>query len=98
MVIKFTTLPGNTGVYGKGRTLTHETGHFFYLYHIWGDEPNCDADDYIDDTLKQENYTSGCSHDNDPLQFSSTGCYVPEFYGLYGRCLYGDVYPSAESA
>lgn len=27
--------------YDKGRTLTHEAGHFFGLYHIWGDNNNC---------------------------------------------------------
>ncbi|OQP54689.1 hypothetical protein A4H97_21705 [Niastella yeongjuensis] len=73
VVIKYTTLPGNPGVYGKGRTLTHETGHFFYLYHIWGDEPDCAADDFIDDTPLQGNYTSGCSHPNDPCTPDSKG-------------------------
>lgn len=34
--------------YGKGRTLTHELGHFFGLRHIWGDG-NC-ATDYCNDT------------------------------------------------
>lgn len=41
-----------------GRTATHEIGHWLNLYHIWGDEPNCDADDEVSDTPKQaeENY------------------------------------------
>jgi hypothetical protein len=33
---------------GKGKTLTHELGHFFGLRHIWGDA-NC-ATDYVNDT------------------------------------------------
>lgn len=33
---------------GKGRTLTHEMGHFFGLRHIWGDA-DCGTD-YVDDT------------------------------------------------
>jgi hypothetical protein len=42
----------------KGRTLTHETGHFFELLHIWGDtepgvNPVCTDDDGIGDTPKQ---------------------------------------------
>ena len=63
VVIKYTTLPGNSGAYGKGRTLTHETGHYFYLFHIWGDDVGCAGDDFIDDTPNQGNYTSGCLRD-----------------------------------
>jgi hypothetical protein len=64
VVIKYTTLPGNPGVYGKGRTLTHETGHFFYLYHTWGDENGCVGSDFIDDTPNQGTWTSGCYRDS----------------------------------
>ncbi|WP_153797895.1 T9SS-dependent choice-of-anchor J family protein [Foetidibacter luteolus] len=32
--------------YNLGRTLVHETGHFFGLYHIWGDDNGCDGDDF----------------------------------------------------
>lgn len=34
----------------KGRSLTHEMGHFLGLRHIWGDEDSCEATDYCDDT------------------------------------------------
>ena len=44
--------------YNKGRTATHEIGHFFGLRHIWGDG-NC-ADDYVADTPSQPSSTSGC--------------------------------------
>lgn len=37
--------PGN-----KGRTVTHETGHWLGLRHIWGDKPACRGDDYCADT------------------------------------------------
>ena len=44
---------GNTGTaqapYNKGRTATHEIGHYFGLDHPWGDG-NCDADDGVADT------------------------------------------------
>lgn len=60
VVIKYTSLPGNTGPYNKGRTLVHETGHFFYLYHIWGDENGCSGTDFVDDTPNQGTFTSGC--------------------------------------
>lgn len=36
------------GSYTKGKTLTHEMGHFFGLRHIWGDAP-C-GNDYCNDT------------------------------------------------
>jgi hypothetical protein len=37
--------------YDKGRTLTHEVGHWLGLQHLWGDSP-C-GDDGVDDTPKQ---------------------------------------------
>ncbi|MCE2894871.1 MAG: choice-of-anchor J domain-containing protein [Flammeovirgaceae bacterium] len=47
--------------YNKGRTLTHEMGHFFGLRHIWGDVSSCSTStDYVDDTPVQNNSTSGC--------------------------------------
>lgn len=36
----------------KGRTATHEVGHYLGLRHIWGDSQNCDEDDGVDDTPK----------------------------------------------
>lgn len=42
--------------YNKGRTMTHEVGHFLGLRHIWGDDP-C-GDDFCADTpvAHHENY------------------------------------------
>lgn len=49
-----------TNNYNKGRTTTHEVGHWFGLIHIWGDE-RC-GDDYCADTPKAESSnTSGCN-------------------------------------
>jgi len=45
--------------YGRGRTTTHEAGHFFGLRHIWGDG-DCNADDFCDDTPNQDNNSTGC--------------------------------------
>lgn len=44
--------------YNKGRTLSHETGHWLGLRHIWGDG-NC-ADDFVSDTPTQQSASSGC--------------------------------------
>jgi gliding motility-associated-like protein len=43
----------------RGRTATHEVGHFFGLRHIWGDTTNCIGTDYVADTPPQ-NQTLGC--------------------------------------
>jgi len=44
--------------FNKGRTLTHEVGHYLNLRHIWGDE-DC-GNDFIDDTPTQQKDNSGC--------------------------------------
>jgi len=60
--------------FGLGRTGVHEIGHYFGLYHIWGDEAGCSGDDFrqlsgtctlpanllIGDTPNQGDATSGC--------------------------------------
>ena len=34
--------------YNLGRTTTHELGHYFNLFHLWGD--NYCGDDWVNDT------------------------------------------------
>jgi hypothetical protein len=46
--------------YDKGRTTTHEVAHFFGLRHIWGDESNCNGNDFIDDTPTQAGSSGAC--------------------------------------
>ncbi|MEM7041014.1 MAG: zinc metalloprotease, partial [Bacteroidota bacterium] len=58
---------GNTGAvsapFNKGRTTTHEVGHWLNLRHIWGDA-NC-GNDFVSDTPTQQSDNSGCP--NHPL-------------------------------
>lgn len=56
---------GKSGNYNKGRTATHEVGHWLGLRHIWGDA-DC-GDDGIADTPQQGAYTVNC-----PTGFRST--------------------------
>lgn len=47
--------------YNRGRTSTHEIGHCFNLYHIWGDDGNsCSGSDYCADTPNQADENYGC--------------------------------------
>jgi hypothetical protein len=36
--------------FNKGRTATHEVGHYFNLRHIWADTPDCSGSDMVADT------------------------------------------------
>ncbi|MEJ0030860.1 MAG: M43 family zinc metalloprotease [Bacteroidota bacterium] len=44
--------------YNKGRTLSHETGHWLGLRHIWGD--GLCGNDYVDDTPQAHTENRGC--------------------------------------
>lgn len=57
---------GCTG-YSKGKTLTHELGHFFGLRHIWGD--GICGNDYCDDTPVHADANSGI-----PSHPKANGC------------------------
>ncbi len=52
---------GSMAGYNDGRTLTHEAGHFFFLFHIWGDDDGaCNGSDGVSDTPNQSDASSGC--------------------------------------
>jgi hypothetical protein len=55
---------GTTGTvqapYNKGRTVTHEVGHWLGLIHIWGLNGGCFDDDNISDTPTSDQPYYGC--------------------------------------
>ncbi|NMM47808.1 T9SS-dependent choice-of-anchor J family protein [Marinigracilibium pacificum] len=58
------TAPGGSNFFlsapfDRGRTATHEVGHWLNLRHIWGDG-NCNADDFVSDTPVAGNPNYGC--------------------------------------
>jgi hypothetical protein len=56
---------GTTGTaaapFDRGRTATHEIGHWLNLFHIWGDDgTGCNGTDEVDDTPNQADENTGC--------------------------------------
>lgn len=63
----------NTGSFdSRGRTATHEIGHYLGLRHIWGDG-GCSMDDFCADTPAAANSTTGCPDDK-------TSCDSPDMF------------------
>lgn len=99
VVIDYTTLPGGSQAnYNSGKTLTHETGHYFNLYHIWGDDETttsypfgtCFGSDDVDDTPNQSVSTGGCFTGirTDSCTRTGNGVMYQNFMDYsYDRCL-----------
>lgn len=80
----FGTTGSVTSPFNKGRTATHEVGHWLNLRHIWGDG-NCSQDDFIEDTPLSDGPNYGCpeypllrcdSNDNtmNYMDYTDDGC------------------------
>lgn len=65
--------------FNKGRTATHEVGHYLGLRHIWGDDDGaCGGDgDYVSDTPDQSEESAGC------LSHPQTTCGVHKMFQNY---------------
>ncbi|MGL4597050.1 MAG: zinc metalloprotease, partial [Bacteroidia bacterium] len=58
---KYTGKTGASAPYNKGRTATHEVGHWLSLRHIWGDDGGaCNGTDFVNDTPNQASENYGC--------------------------------------
>jgi PKD repeat protein len=58
---QYTGVTGASSPFNKGRTATHEVGHWLNLIHIWGDDNGaCSGSDQVTDTPNQANATGGC--------------------------------------
>jgi hypothetical protein len=76
--------------YNKGRTMTHEVGHYLGLLHIWGDgngdeesnSPDCNATDYCEDTPQAGWLHRSCNAIYDTCP-QSPGNDMPENYMDY---------------
>ncbi|MCH8903718.1 MAG: T9SS type A sorting domain-containing protein [Bacteroidetes bacterium] len=59
----------------RGRTTTHEVGHWLNLIHIWGDDNGaCTGDDFVSDTPNQGDNYFGCP------SFPKTSCSTSDMF------------------
>lgn len=57
----FGTIGTASAPFNKGRTATHEVGHWSNLFHIWGDDGTaCTGSDQVSDTPNQGSENYGC--------------------------------------
>lgn len=85
----FTNLQPN---YNRGRTATHEIGHWLGLYHIWGNGNDCSSTDSIADTPPQSTEHTNCPtfpELSDSCSPVSPGTMFMNYMDYsYDRCMY----------
>ena len=87
---------GCFGLFADGETLAHEIGHYFGLFHIWGDNSGCNgSQDNIPDTPNMtSNYSSynSCSNhtscNNLPQTCGSEDMYMNFMSYASNNCMY----------
>ncbi len=89
--------------YDRGRTTTHEVGHFFGLRHIWGDSGSCTVNatdsfkDYCPDTPAAAYETIGCPSSQNSCT-SAPGNDMTENYMDYTNDLCLNVFTANQKA
>ena len=82
--------PGG-GNYNKGRTATHEVGHWLNLIHIWGDDDNasdpCSGSDQVTDTPNQEGSNFQCPAYPSPSCGNSSDMFMNFMDYTYDQCM-----------
>lgn len=89
--------------FDRGRTTTHEVGHFFGLRHIWGDSSSCTVNatdsfkDYCPDTPAAAFETNGCPSSQNSCP-SAPGNDMTENYMDYTNDLCLNVFTANQKA
>ncbi|MCU0436596.1 MAG: GEVED domain-containing protein [Raineya sp.] len=72
--------------FDKGRTATHEVGHWLNLRHIWGDA-NC-GNDFVADTPTQQTSNGGCPTFPKPTCGNTSDMWMNYMDYTDDRCMY----------
>ncbi|GAB4130429.1 MAG: hypothetical protein OHK0045_07480 [Raineya sp.] len=72
--------------FDKGRTATHEVGHWLNLRHIWGDA-NC-GNDFVSDTPTQQTSNGGCPSFPKPSCGNTSDMWMNYMDYTDDRCMY----------
>jgi hypothetical protein len=79
------------GNYNKGRTATHEVGHWLNLVHIWGDDDNsadpCSGTDQVNDTPNQEGPNFQCPSYPAPSCSNTSDMFMNYMDYTYDQCM-----------
>lgn len=79
------------GNYNKGRTATHEIGHWLNLVHIWGDDDNaadpCSGTDQVNDTPNQEGPNFQCPSYPAPSCSNASDMFMNYMDYTYDQCM-----------
>ncbi|MFN5372174.1 MAG: M43 family zinc metalloprotease [Bacteroidia bacterium] len=79
------------GNYNKGRTATHEIGHWLNLIHIWGDDDNasdpCGGSDQVSDTPNQEGSNFQCPSYPSPSCGNTSDMFMNFMDYTYDQCM-----------
>ena len=89
-VVILNTAFGTTGTakapFNKGRTATHEVGHWLNLRHIWADTMGCGGSDHVSDTPNAAGPNIGqASLPAHHVQQRAERRHVHELHGLHRR-------------